>query len=213
MKFNRLFGAVLVLSLASLACASFTNRGYTNNILLADDFSNTKMKWNQASDSTRTTDYYNNAYRIVVNQTDSDAWSNPKDQTFTDVRIEVDATKNAGPDDNDFGIICRYSAADRYYYGVISSDGYYAIVKKTPNGVQLLGKMNLAESDRINKASASNHLRFDCVGSTLTLYVNGFQIDQQTDTDYTTGNMGLIAGTFSKVGTDILFDNLFVYKP
>ena len=55
----------------------------------------------------------------------------------------------------------------------------------------------MLESDKINQGAATNHIRFDCVGSTLTLYVNGFQVDQQTDTDYTTGNVGLTwHGTF-----------------
>ncbi len=213
MKYNRFLLVILIVAVTSLSCFSFGAKGYTNDVLFADDFSNTSKKWDQISDATRTTDYYNNAYRITVNKTNSDAWANPSDQTYTDVRIEVDVTKNGGPDDNDFGVICRYTAVDKYYYGVISSDGYYAIVKKTPTGVQPLGKEKLAESSQIKKGAVTNHLRLDCAGSTLTLYVNGFQIDQQTDTDYTSGNIGLIAGTFSEAGTDILFDNLFIYQP
>jgi len=213
MKSKRFLLIILSLVLASLSCFSLGARGYTNDILFADDFSTTSKKWDQISDVTRTTDYFNYAYRITVNKTDSDAWSNPANQSFTDTRIEVDATKNGGPDDNDYGIICRYSAVDKYYFGVITSDGYYAIVKKTPTGTQPLGKEKLVESDLITKGAATNHLRLDCVDSSLTLYVNGTQIDQQTDSEYTSGNVGLIAGTFSEVGTDILFDNFFVYKP
>jgi hypothetical protein len=125
----------------------------------------------------------------------------------------VDATKNGGPDDNDFGIICRYTDADQFYYAVISSDGYYGIMKMTSNGGVPIDNENLLESDKIIQGSATNHIRFDCVGSALALYINGIKIDQKTDTDFTTGNVGLIAGTFDTVGTDILFDNFFVYKP
>jgi hypothetical protein len=71
----------------------------------------------------------------------------------------------------------------------------------------------MLESDYITHGAVTNHIRFDCVGSTLTLYVNGFVVDQQTDTDYTTGNVGLLAGTFKTPGTDVLFDNFYVYKP
>ena len=35
-----------------------------------------------------------------------------------------------GPDDNDFGIICRYIDDNQFYYAIISSDGYYGIVRK-----------------------------------------------------------------------------------
>jgi hypothetical protein len=212
MKSIRLFLIVVILALASLACNG-TSSTPTSDVLFSDNFSNTDKKWDQVSDGSRTTDYYNNAYRIVINDTNSDTWANPGNESFTDVRTEVDATKNGGPDDNDFGIICRYTDVDQFYYGVISSDGYYAIMKMTSGTGTPIGHDSMLQSDLITQGASTNHLRFDCVGSTLTLYVNGTQVDQQTDTDYTTGNIGLIAGTFTTAGADILFDNFFVYKP
>jgi hypothetical protein len=213
MKSMRLFCIVLVLTLSTLACFSTATQTPPSNVLFSDDFSNTNKKWDQVTDSSRTTDYFNNQYHIIVNDTDSDAWANPSGQSFTDTHIEVDATKNAGPDDNDFGIICRYTDVNSFYYGIVSSDGYFSIMKMTTNGGKPVGKDAMLQSDKITQGAASNHIRFDCIGSTLTLYVNGSQIDQQTDTDYTTGNVGLIAGTFGTAGTDILFDNFSVVKP
>jgi hypothetical protein len=213
MKSMRLSSVILILALASLACFSTGNQNTPSNILFSDDFSNTDKKWDQVNDTSRTTEYYNNAYRITVNDTNSDAWANPGKESFTDTQIEVDATKNGGPDDNDFGIICRYTDVDQFYYGVISSDGYYGIMKMTTDGGTPIGNDSLLESDKIIQGAAANHIRFDCVGSSLSLYVNGTLIDQQTDSDFTTGNVGLIAGTFDTAGTDILNDNFFVYKP
>jgi hypothetical protein len=203
---SRIFILLILVTLIS-ACAG------TSNVLLSDDFSSINSNWDKASDENITTDYYNNSYRILVNMPSYDAWANPDDLSFTDVQVEVDATKNGGPDTNDFGIICRYSSVDSYYYGVISSDGYYGIWKKTTDGGTQLGQGQEQFSDKILTGAATNHIRFDCVGTTLTLYVNGTQIDQRTDSAYTTGNVGLIAGTLTESGTDILFDNLFVYKP
>ena len=213
MKSKRFILMILILVLASLACLSTGVNTSANNVLFSDDFTDTSKKWEQVSETSRTTDYYNSAYRITINNFDSDTWANPKGESFTDTRIEVDATKNSGPDDNDFGVICRYTAVDKFYYGVISSDGFYAIMKMTSTGGAPIGSKNMAESDLITKGAATNHIRFDCVGSTLTLYVNGTQLGQQMDTEYSAGNVGLVAGTFSEVGTDILFDNFFVYKP
>jgi hypothetical protein len=213
MKSMRFIYMVLILVLASLACFSVGTPTPTSNILFSDDFSSTSKKWDQVSDSSRTTDYYNNSYRITINDINSDSWANPGSESFTDTRIEVDATKNGGPDDNDFGIICRYTGVDKFYYAVISSDGYFSIMKMTSDGSKPIGNENMLQSDTIVQGSSTNHIRFDCVGSTLTLYVNDSQIDQQTDVDYTTGNVGLIAGTFATAGTDILFDNFIVYKP
>jgi hypothetical protein len=213
MKSIRLLISILVLSFGSLACLSSGTPSTPGEILFSDDFSNTDKKWDQADTASASTDYYNDAYRIVVKEANSDAWSNPGKESFTDVEIEVDATKNAGPNDNDFGIICRYTDVSKFYYAVISSDGYYGIMKMTGNGGNPIGNESMLESDKIFQGSAKNHIRFDCVGSTLTLYVNSTQIAQQTDTEYTEGNIGLLAGTFDTIGTDILFDNFVVFKP
>jgi hypothetical protein len=213
MKSMRIFLVILLLALASLACFGSGASPTPADILFSDDFSTKDNKWDQVNDTSRITDYSNNAYQIMLNNTQSDAWANPKDQSFTDAEIEVDATKNGGPDDNDFGVICRYLGMDQFYYGVISSDGYYGIMKMTSNGGAPIGNDQMLQSDKIIQGSSTNHIRFDCVGSTLTLYVNGSQIDQQTDAEYTSGNIGLIAGTFTTAGTDILFDNYIVYKP
>jgi hypothetical protein len=213
MKSIRLFYIVIILALTSLACFSTSTQSAQSDVLFSDDFSDTSKKWDQVTDSSGTTDYYNKAYRILVNDTNYDAWANPGSESFIDTLTEVDATKNTGPDDNDFGINCRYIDENQFYYAVISSDGYYGIMKMTSDGSNPIGRDSMLESDKIIQGAATNHIRFDCVGSTLTLYVNGSQLDQQTDSDYTTGNVGLIAGTFGTGGTDILFDNFYIYKP
>ncbi len=183
------------------------------NVIFADDFSDPASGWDRVDEANYFTDYYNGSYRIIINTDMSDSWANPDDNLFTDTRIEVDAAKNAGPDDNDFGVICRYQGMDQFYYAVISSDGYYGVTKVTSESSDLLGSTELQASESINQGSATNHIRFDCVGDTLTLYVNGQQVDKQIDNTYTSGNVGLIAGTYDTPGTDILFDNFYVYQP
>jgi hypothetical protein len=182
-------------------------------ILFFDDFSDTSSGWDQVEEADYSTDYYNHTYRILVNTNMSDSWANPSGWNFNDAIYEVDAIKNGGSDDNDFGLICRYQDPNHFYYAVISSDGYYAISKVTADSTQILGSENLEYSDFINQGSASNHLRFDCISNRLTLFVNGHLLDQQTDSEYSSGNVGLIAGTYDSPGTDILFDNLRVTSP
>ncbi len=212
MNTTRLISIVFMLAIASSACTSLGLTGKESNILLWDDFSDTHKKWNQVSNTDGSTEYYNNTYRIIVNVPGHEVWANPGNESFIDTRIEVDSAKNGGPDDNDFGLICRYTSAQQFYFGAISSDGYYGILKMTANGVKQLGETSMKESDRVSHGPAVNRLRFDCVGSTLTLYANGFLLDQQADAEYTSGNVGLLAGAFAAPGTDILFDNFYVYK-
>ncbi len=212
MKLANLLPIVLIYCLISSACSAFGLGQTTSNILFWDDFTDTSKKWNQVTSATGSTDYYNSTYRIVVNVPNQEAWANPANESFIDTRIEVDSAPHGGPDDNDFGIICRYVNAQQFYFSAVSSDGYYGIMKMTNQGIQQLGETAMKESDRINHGPSVNHIRFDCIGSTLSLYVNGFQLDQQTDGEYTMGNVGLLAGTFTTPGTDILFDNFYVFK-
>jgi hypothetical protein len=115
-------------------------------------------KWDRVTETDRSTDYYNQAYRIQVNDTESHVWANPKNEDFTDTRIEVDATKNGGPDDNDFGVICRYTDVNQFYYGVVSSDGFYGIYKVTATGGEPIGNDTMLESDKIIQGEATNHV-------------------------------------------------------
>ncbi len=159
------------------------------------------------------TDYYNGGYRIVVYTDMSDSWANPSGQSYADVSIEVDATKNGGPDDNDFGVICRYQDVDNFYYGLVSSDGYYGIMKVVDASSEQLGNSELQSSATINQGSATNQIRLVCAGDELSLYVNGQLVDQQVDSTFEQGNVGLLAGTYDIPGTDILFDNFSVTRP
>lgn len=212
-KSIRLVSIIVILVIALQACSSADSRSVGKKVLFSDNFSDTSKKWDSITTDSGSTDYYNGAYRILLNIIDAKAWAKPENESFTDARIEVNATKNGGPDNNDFGIICRYLDSNQFYYAVISSDGYYGIMKMTGGGSQLIGEKSMLESKTILNGAVTNHIRFDCVGTTLTLFINGSQVDQQTDTDYTTGNVGLLAGSFDTPGTDILFDNFFVYKP
>ncbi|MBU4226021.1 MAG: hypothetical protein KKC71_09395 [Chloroflexi bacterium] len=158
-------------------------------------------------------DYANGGYRIYVKMTEYDAWANPSRSFPGDVRIEVDATKIGGPDDNDFGVICRYQDVDNFYYLLISSDGYAAIGKYEGGSQQLISSDNMQKVDGITPGAATNHIQADCIGSELKLYVNGNLVATATDSSFTSGDVGLMAGTFDTAGTDILFDNFYVYKP
>jgi hypothetical protein len=68
-------------------------------------------------------------------------------------------------------------------------------------------------SEAIQQGAATNTIRADCVGSSLSLYVNGEKLDEVQDTEFGSGDVGLMAGSFDTPGTDIHFDNFNVTKP
>lgn len=217
--------ASTALIIASLACnfggiGSGGGSSQSSNILFKDDFSSSSSGWDSVSDDTGLTDYKDNAYQIQVNtigehKNGMDMWANPGLSFDGDVRVEVDATKSGGPDNNDMGVICRYSKNNdnyNFYFFLISSDGYVGISKMENSQSKVISGEKLVPSDTV-KINATNHIRADCIGSKLTLYVNGKKAASATDTSYTSGDVGLLAGTFDTPGTDILFDNFVVTKP
>ncbi len=220
MKKKFLLLPILMLFLAGWACsAGSSGTGDTSptedpNILFSDDFSSKSSGWDTVQNDQGMTDYDQDGYRIQVLETSTDYWANPGLSGLGDVSITVDVKKLAGPDDNDFAIQCRYIDTQNFYAFIASSDGYYGITKLVGGTQELIGQEELLPTDAIKSgADVVNTLRADCVGSTLTLYINGTQVTSVQDTTFTSGDVGLMAGTFDTAGTDILFDNFVVRKP
>ncbi len=156
-------------------------------------------------------DYDSGGYRILVNTPQANFWSTPH-KDFADVRLEVDAGKLGGPDENRIGLICR-SDGTSYYFFIIGSDGYYGLGLFKDKQATLLGQTTMQPNAAIKTGAAVNHLRFDCVGNILSAYVNDVSLAQAQDTTLQHGDVGLLAGTFDQTGVDIVFDNFAVLKP
>lgn len=184
-----------------------------DNVLFRDDFSSEASGWTDIyEDETGMTKYDQGGFRIQVNDTNFDYWANPN-QYFTDVVVEADAKKIGGPEDNDFGVICRYVDVENFYFLLVTSDGYYGIGKYTDGVQQLVGSEDLQPTDKVLSGSSTNRVKAECIGDTLRLYVNGSLLTEVNDSDHSAGDVGLIAGTFDEPGTDILFDNFVVTAP
>lgn len=177
-----------------------------------DDFSNTNSGWPRSSMDYKVTDYQDGFYHIWVKDPNMDVWALPS-LFYEDVIIEVDTYWGAGPFDNDFGVICRYQDADNFYFGAISSDGYAAIFHMQGGSYSVLGTDAMEPYTSIVQGDALNHIRLDCIGDSLTLFVNGWRLITANDSSLTSGNVGLVAGTFDEGGVDIYFDNFTVYQP
>ena len=179
--------------------------------IFADDFSNPASGWPVINRPEVNAGYLNGGYHIAIKQANFiERVYNPKVANLADVRVEVDATKTAGPDPSDFGIVCRRIDADNQYLLRVSSSATYSILKRKAGVWTRLGS---GASAAVRRGNATNRLRADCVGSTLTLYVNGQMLLAVQDSDFGTGAVGLAAEDFDTPGTDILFDNFLARKP
>jgi hypothetical protein len=187
--------------------------------LFQDNFSSVFSGWDSYRDSSGVTDYQDGGYRILVNQRNASFWATPgrEDKFPADVRVEVEARKLGGPDENLFGLICRYTSRDdlaNFYFFAITSSGYVGIYKVTNSVEELLSAGGgMVPSRAVKIDEAVNQIRAECVGDSLALYVNGTLVDSARDASFSSGDIGLIAGATSQRGVDIFFDNLKVTKP
>ena len=207
-----LLSSFVVLLLAS--CASLpipvVSTANPGDVLYQEQFENNTTGWARISNDNGIMDYDGGGYRILVRQPRLNVWST-SEKDFGDVRVEADVIKLHGPDENRMGLICRYQRGD-YYFFVISNDGYYAIGKFIGGLTLLLGHSEMQASEAI-QAGNMNHMRADCIGDRLTFYINFTEVASATDTDFPRGDVGLVAGSFTESGVDVLFDNFVVLQP
>lgn len=206
---------LLFLSLACSAGGALSNsasQSKSGDVLYQDDFSDPQSGWNTYSDDVSEVNYQDGGLRILVNQAQYDYWSIPREK-FDDTRVEVEAVRLSGPEDNDFGIVCRYQDKSNFYALLISSDGYAGILQVLDGNYNLISGERMDYFEDIQKSSEVKKLRAECVGDTLALSVNGSELLRVQDSAFSSGQVGLIVGTYDEPGVEMFFDNFVVYRP
>jgi len=203
--------AIFLLSACASAPARTAPPAPSGIVLFQDEFEQNTTGWDRLTNDVGIMDYDSGGYRMLIRQPSFNFWSTPE-VNFGDVRLEVDVTKLNGPDENRAGLMCRYQNGN-YYFFVISSDGYYAIGKFIDGTSILLGQSAMQASPNIQTGAVVNHLRADCIGDSLILYVNFNLVAGAQDGDLQTGDIGLIAGSFSQPGVDVVFDHFVAVQP
>ena len=219
-RHNGILLAVLALALATLACNAVTGGGGGENptgatstpsptVILSDDFSS--EQWGRGTDEKSSVEYANDTLQMIVYTPNYFVWSTPNDQDYQDVHMEVTALTNGTDSTTAFGLMCNQQAdADNsFYYFAVTPNGEYAITKATAgeDDAVLTHNGEWATSDSIAKNASSYRVGVDCGHGTLTLYVDGQQIDSVSDASYVNGGVALFASsgqeaTSSKVSFD-----------
>lgn len=181
-------------------------------VLFIDDFSNETGGWRTHRDRLSFSGYDQGGFRLSVDQPNLLIWSVPG-LNFQDIDIYTRARKLSGPDDNLYGLICRYQDMHNFYAFVISSDGYYGIYRKRAGSLSLIGLTQMGFSEVIQRGGDPNLITAVCRGDQLALVVNDTKLLQVRDETFSYGDVGLIAGNLDQPGTNILFDYFIVVKP
>jgi hypothetical protein len=186
-----------------------TNLEQLKNSAYWDDFSDPKSGWMVYQGTEGSMGYHSGTYQFQIDQTNLMLYSTPG-YSVADALVQVEAYKSGGPDENIFGIICRYQDENNYYFLTITSNGYYGIGKITDGATSLIGTEEMQYNSAINQGRTSNTLQATCQSDHLALAVNGTKLVEVQDSLFANGAVGLIAGTYDIYGANILFDNFAV---
>jgi len=181
-------------------------------VLFKDDFSKNTGGWATHEDAKSSATYSEGGFRIWVDIPHYNFWSNP-DLNFKNSLVSVQARKKSGPENNIFGLLCRYQDESNYYALVIGSDGYYGIFRNKSGNLDLIDQQHMDFSEVIEQGNAENTIQGLCYQDQLALIVNGIELIRVEDRTLSYGDVGVIAGNFSEPGVEILFDNFIVVKP
>ncbi|MCP4426483.1 MAG: hypothetical protein GY803_18475 [Chloroflexi bacterium] len=155
------------------------------------------------------------AFRISSSQPGEIWWSNPG-RNYDDVIIIAQARQVSGPNDNAYGVICRYQNEANFYLFLISGDGYYAIGKYQSGSSQityLTEDGRFQPSDIINQGMATNQIRASCIGDELSLAVNGLPLITVIDPTFVTGDIGVGVSTLQPGTAVVEFDDVLALAP
>ena len=181
--------------------------------LLVDDFQRMTSAW----DTLESTDgsaigYYDGWLLFLINAPDKEYISTPKG-IYSDIRLEAVAKKLSGSEDNYFGLVCRYQDENNYYAFLISSDGYFGVVKVLDGAYSLLNANMMQFSAAIYQGEEFNHLHAGCIGKDLIFYVNKQFLAAVQDDAFSSGEVGLFAGSGNEPNVAIGFDSFVILKP
>lgn len=181
-------------------------------VLYDETFADLESGWRTSNSNGSYVIYQAEGLHFFVDQSNLDLWSSPG-LNFEDVRIEAEAIKIDGPDNNAFGVLCRLQDEKNFYAFVISSDGYAGIYKVADGAYSLLNHKSMEFSSAIRQGEAINYLSATCDGDQLGFSVNGEVLFELKDDQFLSGDVGLMAGSFDDPQVNIFFDNITVFKP
>ena len=176
-----------------------------SDVLYEDDFREGRSNWGTGTDADSAVEYVDDALNIQLFTPNYVVWTYPNEEDYENVHMEVTVINNGSDEDAAFGFFCykQYPIDDSRYYFAVSPSGEYAIAKAAlAQDDEILTNNNTWEiSDLITPNADSYRLGADCGNGTLTLYVDGQEIDSVSDSTYTSGSFALFAWSGEEVNT------------
>ena len=184
-----------------------------NRVVFRDGFDSQDGKWGTYSNTDYGSAFYKDGKLHIKNYTASEYFSPSLLQgQFSDFALEVEMELVSGSSANWQSVVCRYNDVGDFYMFCIDSNGQYAILKSIKWVPTML--RTATPSSRIKTGSGvTNNVRVECIGDSLTLYVNGSEVAQVSDDKLVTGQVGFGVESTSGEYTEVAFDNAVIWTP
>jgi uncharacterized repeat protein (TIGR02543 family) len=192
--------------------AHFETSSTVPEVLFSDDFSDEDGGWLTFDDYDGRVMYSDGCLYLKDYTSPEGSIYSECQRYFTDFVVEVETWLVDGTDDNWHTVFCRWNGEDNCYGFGISADGYYEIGKFVD--AEMTSLVGPAYSSYIQKGQdMANLIRIECIGSTLTLSVNGHVMATVTDATFSGGDIALAATALAGTFTEVAFDDIVVTKP
>jgi serine/threonine protein kinase len=154
--------------------------------------------------------YADGAYQLLIN-----AANKMQARLIGEPLDDYDATveaRFASEKLGSYGLVAAARGSNDYYALLIDGEGRYAIMRRTPQGTQVI--RDWMYSPAVNEGQAVNRLRAVQRGSEIAFHANDvlLKIVQDEGDPAARRSIGLTAASFN-TGTDVRFDNLRVCPP
>ncbi len=182
----------------------------TPEIISVDEFNNSRG-WPSTVQDNYAFGQEQGNYYIYVNYPNATIWS-IRYEDYADIRVQTHAQRLKGPESGYYGVVCRFVDASNYYILVVAEDGFYGIGKMFAGSLGFIEK-GTDEDGIIFRGDAPNQIEGDCIGSQLSLVVNGRTLLQVDDSLHKQGKIGLVAGAFTGYDIRINFNDFILLHP
>jgi len=132
----------------------------------------------------------NNGLRVELDDPNLYVYFYYDPYTYQDVRLDLTFT-NLAHNSNNVNLVCRSSDNGRYEF-TVQNDGLYQIWAYDGTGGSGYVMLASGASTAIHSGQQENEIAATCSGNTLTLYINGHQVNSVTDNQffYSEGQVG-----------------------
>ena len=207
---------VFIISLHLISCSDvqLSLPGANKPIFREEFIMGETGSWLLESDETGSTTIVPEQLLIEVNNPQLVQYATLTEPALADFSLEVDGRILSGPSQSSYGVLFRMQNPQQFYRFEITGDGTYILERHDEDGSRALFMGDWRDADAINQGiNVVNRLGVQAQGSEISLLVNDVLLFQVTDDAYSSGYIGLDAGTFDVAPVQVAFDNLVIHPP